>query len=349
LPVISLFTGAGGLDIGFSQAGFTIRVCNDIDADSVKTLKKNEPNVPVLDGDIRKISTKQILDAAGLDVGEAALVIGGPPCQPFSKSGFWNPDRKGLKDPRAGMIGEFVRVVREAKPKAFIMENVHGLQYKMHKQVLDFAMNEFEKAGYTTSYKVVSAADYGVPQKRVRLIVVGSRKGKKFKFPAPSHANTKQATLGGSAKPHVTAGEALSGVNVPKAEKALLQVGGKWGALLPLIPPGDNYLYFTDKRGHPKPIFTWRSKYWSFLLKLDPDEPSWTIQAQPGPYVGPFHWENRRLSVAEIKRIQTFPDDWEFVGGKGSVQKQLGNAVPPLLAKCIAEAVEEQLFDNKGK
>jgi DNA (cytosine-5)-methyltransferase 1 len=114
---------------------------------------------------------------------------------------------------------------------------------------------------------------------------------------------------------------------------------GQWATLLPQVPPGENYLHFTAKRGHPAPIFEWRSRYWSFLLKLHPNRPSPTIQAQPGPSVGPFHWENRRLRVLELKRLFTFPDHFEFVGSRASVQAQIGNAVPPLLAERVAAAL----------
>jgi DNA (cytosine-5)-methyltransferase 1 len=138
----------------------------------------------------------------------------------------------------------------------------------------------------------------------------------------------------------VTAGEALAGlVTEPEPQES---VAGQWGHLLPDVPPGDNYLFYTAKRGHPDPVFKWRSRYWSFLLKLDPDRPSPTIQAQPGPYVGPFHWENRRLRVGEMKRLFTFPDDFELVGRRSSVQAQLGNSVPPRLAEQVVAAVRAQ-------
>jgi DNA (cytosine-5)-methyltransferase 1 len=126
----------------------------------------------------------------------------------------------------------------------------------------------------------------------------------------------------------------------PEPEEA---VRGKWGYLLPDIPPGDNYLYFTAERGHPEPLFTWRSRYWSFLLKLSPDRPAPTIQAQPGPNVGPFHWENRRLRVPELQRLFTYPDDLAFVGRRASIQAQIGNSVPPLLARRVAEKVAESI------
>jgi DNA (cytosine-5)-methyltransferase 1 len=116
-------------------------------------------------------------------------------------------------------------------------------------------------------------------------------------------------------------------------------VRGKWAHLLPEVPPGDNYLHFTAERGHANPIFKWRSRYWSFLLKLDPSRPSPTIQAHPGPNVGPLHWDNRRLRVPELKRLFTFPDEFEFVGRRASVQAQIGNSVAPQLAQRVAEDV----------
>lgn len=139
----------------------------------------------------------------------------------------------------------------------------------------------------------------------------------------------------------MTAGEALAGlVTASEPEET---VRGRWGHLLADIPPGENYLFYTAERGHSDPVFEWRSRYWSFLLKLSPDRPSPTIQAQPGPNVGPFHWENRRLRVPELRRLFTFPDDFTFVGRRASVQAQVGNAVPPLLARqvagCVAQAI----------
>jgi DNA (cytosine-5)-methyltransferase 1 len=142
-------------------------------------------------------------------------------------------------------------------------------------------------------------------------------------------------------RPHVTTGQALEGVVAPPEPSEIVR--GKWGHLLPGIPPGDNYLHYTSERGHPDPIFEWRSRYWSFLLKLDPERPAPTIQAQPGPNVGPFHWENRRLRIPELQRLFTYPDNFEFVGRRNSVQAQIGNSVPPLLAQRVAEQVANVL------
>jgi DNA (cytosine-5)-methyltransferase 1 len=121
---------------------------------------------------------------------------------------------------------------------------------------------------------------------------------------------------------------------------------GKWAALLPSIPEGENYLFHTD-RGGGKPLFGWRRRYWSFLLKLAKNRPSWTIQAQPGPAIGPFHWENRRLSTRELCRLQTFPDNVCICGGRTSIQRQLGNAVPSLLAEVIAREIAVQLLGKR--
>lgn len=186
---------------------------------------------------------------------------------------------------------------------------------------------------------MLNAADHGVPQARPRLFVVGCRKREKLpELPEPTHhGEWERRKVVGGPLPHMTTGEALDGlITEPEPEEV---VRGRWGHLLPEIPPGQNYLHFTEERGHPSPIFEWRSRYWSFLLKLDPAKPSATIQAHPGPNVGPFHWDGRRLRVGELRRLFTFPDDFSFAGRRASVQAQVGNSVPPLLARRVAEAV----------
>src|SRR5204863_481341 len=183
------------------------------------------------------------------------------------------------------------------------------------------------EAGYQCQRAVLNAADFGVPQLRPRLFIVGTPKGTACpQLPGPTHGGTwERRKTGFAGLPHVTSGEALTGVeSTPERGEV---VRGKWAALLPAVPPGDNYLTFTAERGYPEPIFEWRSRYWSFLLKLDPDAPSPTIQARPGPNVGPFHWDSRRLRVPEVKRLFTFPDDFVLVGSRASVQAQLGNSV----------------------
>lgn len=348
--VISLFSGAGGLDAGLKKAGYEIRVALDFDHDSCETLRRNYKGTVVIESDIQKITTEELLNKANCEPGDVDLLVGGPPCQPFSKSAFWNGS-KGLNDPRAITLHEYIRILKEVKPRAFILENVFGLAYKNNKDAFDFLKEGFKKLGYRINFKVINAADYGVPQIRQRLIILGSR-NKLLDFPKQTHSSrptVSSPTLFEASTNfpnHISAKAAFSGLETLSSKdlKSDLKVNGKWGHLLPNIPPGDNYLFYTEKRGHKNPLFEWRSRYWTFLLKLSPEKPSWTIQAQPGPYVGPFHWENRRLTFEEMKRIQTFPDEYEFYGKRSSIQKQIGNAVPSLLAQRLGEAVKEQLF-----
>jgi DNA (cytosine-5)-methyltransferase 1 len=333
LPIISLFTGAAGLDLGLEQAGFSIRVCVEHDQDRCKTLKVNRPRWKVIRNDIEQISTEEILNKAGLKVEEAALVSAGPPCQPFSKSAFWaRSGRESIStDSRSRLLGECVRVISEARPRAYVIENVFGLAYRTASPILESSISRLKGEGYSCSWRVLNAADYGVPQKRQRIFIIGARDGRELEFPEPTT----------SREAYMTVGEAIGDLDEGAVSDE--KVGGKWGHLLPLIPPGSNYLHFTRRRKHSNPIFRWRSRYWSFLLKLSPSKPSWTIQARPGPYTGPFHWNNRRLRISELKRIQTFPDQWHFWGDEKSIVAQIGDSVPPLLSRRIGEAIMLQL------
>lgn len=343
---ISLFSGAGGLDLGVEAAGFQVAAAVEVDADAANTLEKNFSGLrtEVIRRDIFTVPTRELLRAAGLK-GRARpdLLVGGPPCTPFSKSGFWLEWKRAGFDPDASLLQAYTRVLAEARPRAFILENVYALTYKnkASRPAFERLLREIDDAGYACSWGVLNAADYGIPQLRPRLFIVGAPKGCTTPaLPAPTHGGRWERQHSGSwQQPHVTVGEALgNSVTDPEPREV---VGGRWGHLLPEIPPGGNYLHFTAERGHPNPLFEWRSRYWSFLLKLDPKRPSPTIQAQPGPYVGPFHWENRRLRVPELKRLFTFPDDFELAGSRSSIQAQIGNSVPPALAEAVARSVAE--------
>ena len=354
---ISLFSGAGGLDLGVEHAGFTTGAAVEWDDDAAETMEKNAPVhfpelrevlradlYPLATGGEGGIMTKDILCAAGLGSRERPdLLVGGPPCVAFSKSGFWLDWKRDGVDPAASLLQAYTRVLAEARPRYFILENVYALTFnnKASRPAYERLLTEIEAAGYRYRAQVLHAADYGVPQARPRLFIVGTRGRDKLPdLPEPTHhGQWERRQTDGGPLPHVTAGEALAGLTTePEASEV---VKGKWGHLLPEIPPGENYLHFTTERGHPDPIFEWRSRYWSFLLKLDPERPSPTIQAQPGPNVGPFHWDNRRLRVPELRRLFTFPDDFAFVGKRASIQSQLGNSVPPRLAAHVAAKVAE--------
>jgi DNA (cytosine-5)-methyltransferase 1 len=342
---ISLFSGAGGLDLGVEQAGYHVAAAVEMNDDAADTMEKNFHGLasPVVRQSILDVPTRELLRAAGLRGRERPdLLVGGPPCTPFSKSGFWLDWKRAGLDPDASLLQAYTRVLAEARPRAFIFENVYALTYnnKASAPAFERLVREIDGAGYVCSWKVLNAADYGVPQLRPRLFVVGVPKGRRPpELPAPTHGGRweRRSTGGAGERPHVTTGEALAGVvTSPEPEEV---VRGRWGHLLPDVPPGGNYLHYTAKRGYPDPIFEWRSRYWSFLLKLDPARPSPTIQAQPGPNVGPFHWESRRLRIPEMKRLFTFPDDFELVGRRQSVQAQIGNSVPPLLAEAVARSL----------
>lgn len=357
---ISLFSGAGGLDLGVEAAGFSTVAAVEWDEDAADTMEKNAPRFfrdldavlradlyPLATGAPGGVTTRDILRSGGLKGRERPdLLIGGPPCVAFSKSGFWLDWKRDGVDPAASLLQAYTRVLAEARPRHFILENVYALTFdnRASRPAFTRLLTEIESAGYACRWQVFNAADYGVPQARPRLFIVGARKGETLPdLPAPTHHGTWERRRTGetAGRPHVTAGEALAGLTThPEPEEV---VRGRWGHLLPQIPPGENYLHFTAERGHPEPIFEWRSRYWSFLLKLDPAKPSPTIQAQPGPNVGPFHWESRRLRVPELRRLFTFPDDFELVGRRVSVQAQMGNSVPPLLAEQVARAVASAL------
>lgn len=348
--VISLFSGAGGLDLGFEAAGFETRVAVEFDKDAVATLRANRP-WPVFDCDIHQVSSEQLLERAGLRVGEADILIGGPPCQPFSKAGFWSSgETLRLDDKRAGTLGAYLRILRDTLPKCLLIENVPGIAYRGKSEGLDLVketiaqINRDRGVQYSVRVAQLNAADYGVPQTRERLFVVGSREGRPFEFPAPTHYDPSGGlpVLGGD--PYLTAWDAIGDLENDTEDS--LEVQGKWSDLLPSIPEGQNYLWHTD-RGNGLPLFGWRRRFWTFLLKLDKNRPSWTIQAQPGPAVGPFHWKNRRLSARELCRLQTFPEGFQITGNLSSAQKQLGNAVPSALAEVLARAIRKQLLGQE--
>jgi DNA (cytosine-5)-methyltransferase 1 len=330
-----------------------VAVATDYDSPALATLSKNSPGTTTVCADIRRTSTDELLEAACLSVGDAALVIGGPPCTPFSKSGFWLEEKRTSTDPNASLLDEYVRVVRGSRPEAFVLENVQGLTYRTHSAQFERLLAGLRDLGYNPQWKVLLAADYGVPQLRRRVFVVGRRDGKRFVFPPSTHSgwSERDRIVDPTKLPYVTTRQALSDLlpGTPEGEEV---VEGEFAELAAEVPPGQNYLWHTP-RYEGRNFFKWRSRYWTFLLRLDPDRPSTTLQAQPGPWVGPFHWENvrnaggeqraRRLRVPEMLRIMTFPDDFIVVGSRADAQRQLGNAVPVDLGKVVIRALLEQL------
>ncbi|VFA93885.1 Modification methylase HaeIII [Nocardia farcinica] len=331
---LSLFSGAGGLDLGLEAAGIETIGCIEIESVARRTLAANRPGWMTLDYDDvmeagNRLTPRQVgLRRRGLD-----LIVGGPPCQPFSKAAQWNPNsRRGMEDGRAEPVHGLLNLVERFLPKAVLIENVVGyVQGPANARIVLeeglAGINARNGTKYRFDIAILNAADFGVPQNRQRAILVARRDGRKFKFPEATHAEAP-----------ITAWDALH--DLPALEWSPRP--DAWTELLPCIPEGSNYLHLTARGGGPE-LFGWRTRYWSFLLKLARDRPSWTLPASPGPNTGPFHWDNRPLSVRERMRLQSFPDDWVFCGTDREQVRMSGNATPPALAEIIGRALVDQL------
>lgn len=249
--LISLFSGCGGLDLGFRKAGFHALVATDVWDVACGSLEKNNVADKVICEDIRKIQFNSYN-------GNVDVVIGGPPCPPYSQTRHYLVDKVGgFQDEKAGFaVPEFFRAIAEIQPKAFLFENVDGFTFKTYKEPMDFVKAKAEELGYNITYRVVNAANYGVPQTRKRFICVGLKKGiGTFLFPMETYSETGKD----GKKKWVTCGDVISDMDNITAEESNQRPGSKDYNLLTEIPPGDNYLYFTEKRGYPTPIFKWKS------------------------------------------------------------------------------------------
>ncbi|MEI1373720.1 DNA cytosine methyltransferase [Nostoc sp. UHCC 0926] len=369
---ISLFTGAGGLDIGIEQAGFRVVSVVEKDPDAAKTIAFNRPHLnSAVARDIQNITAQNLLEEGGyvinlgrpLRIGEVDLVTGGPPCQPFSTAG----KRGSVMDPRGSLFMDFIRIVEQVQPRFFVMENVKGLlsapiRHRPHLErgtgyapleldemqgsALEIVLEEIKRLGYQVIYKVMEAADYGVPQNRARVIFIGSRDGESATFPLPTHSKN------GSLLPQWrTLKDALINLEDPQPEYTsysknrlqylkLLKSGQNWRDLPnDLIKEAMGGAY---KSGGGKV---------GFYRRLCWDKPSPTVTTSPYQKATDMcHPEELRpLSVRECARIQTFPDSWIFYGSTASKYRQIGNAVPVLLAQAIGDYLHSLIRQEKPK
>ncbi len=346
--VISLFSGAMGLDIGLQEAGLNVAIGQDLEPACVKTMKANGHNV--LGGDIREIKPETLLEMTGLKVGEPFMICGGPPCQPFSTAG----KRLGINDPRGSLFMDFIRMIDYIKPRFFIMENVKGIVSAPLKHVpaeerdgndpeqqfgtvLDVILSEFNKLGYKTVYGILDAVNYGVPQFRERFILIGSRDNEDIFLPVPTHFQMHQ-------DPNYrwkTVGEAIKDLENEYGECGKLTPERK--KYLHMVPEGGNWKDLPQEvvREAMGGAYESGGGKVGFYRRLNYAQPSPTITTAPAQKATMLCHpiQDRPLSVHEYARIQQFPEEWVFTGTTAAKYKQIGNAVPVGLAKAIGEAV----------
>lgn len=348
LNVIDLFCGCGGFSFGFEEAGYHVTLGLDYDKDAVKTFQLNHPNSKAVCGDITKISTKELLNT--IDT-KTDLVIGGPPCQGFSLTGTRDPN-----DPRNKLYKYYVDVVKQTSPRAFIIENVPGLANLYDGKVKEDIYKTFQKLGYNLNSKVLLASDYGVPQNRERFFIVGLKKELgTFEFPLPTHSgdnkvNCEQAIgdLPALDDGEFFGQEEMTYPSKPKTEyqKMMRKHSNvlfnhvatkhtdevKW--VISQVPQGGNYKDLPPGVGESRKFNEAWTRYHS-------KKPSRTIDTGHRNH---FHYKwNRVPTVRENARLQSFPDHFIFTGSKTSQNKQVGNAVPPLLASVLAVKLKEYL------
>ncbi|MDD0972124.1 MULTISPECIES: DNA cytosine methyltransferase [Pseudomonas] len=338
IKTLSLFSGAGGLDVGFHMAGFKIVACVELEAKYCRSLESNKQRGILFDKDtvVHNLDIRKFDPGLYKDYG-IECIIGGPPCQTFSAAGRRSGGVIGTQDLRGQLYEEYCHILDVIKPRVFVFENVYGLPGANNGEPWRQIVKAFSEHGYDLHAEVIDAADYGVPQHRERLVMVGVKAGD-FKFPMPTHGPDSV-----SGKPLVSVEKAIFDLQIP-GEKPSAGLGGLYGHLLPDVPEGLNYAYFTAEMGHPEPVFAWRSKFHDLLYKVNRHEPCRTLKASPGKFTGPFHWNSRHFTVDELKRLQSFPDEYIIEGSYGQCVEQIGNSVPPRLAYCIAMSVKEQIF-----
>ena len=334
---LSLFAGIGGFEVGMSPCGFTFTNTLEWDENCCETLNANKDLTGALEEIIKPVDITKT-KAKDFSAEKVDYIVGGPPCQSFSAAGRRAGGVAGTSDTRGTLFWYYCQYVKHFQPKAFVFENVRGILSSKRGEDFKVICASFEKVGYNLYWRVLNAADYGVPQQRERVFLVGVRRdlGIEFKFPRPTHGLDSIDQT-----PYITVREAIADITDENEE--VPPYGGKYGDLLPDIPAGENYRFYTEEMGHPNPLFAWRSKFSNFLYKVDPDDICKTIIAYQGRYDGPFHWHNRKCTVEELKRMQGFPKNFKIPQSYAEGVKQIGNSVCPPVAYQIGRALRYQI------
>ena len=368
LNVIDLFSGCGGMSLGFKWAGFNSILATDIDENAIKTFSHNFPNVPTLNGDLREIKKNKFDKLIGDK--QVDVVVGGPPCQGFSLA---NKRRNTIKnDPRNELFYDFVRVVEWYKPKAFVMENVKGLLSMKDSQVIKVIMQSFSDIGYNAMYKVLKASDYGVPQDRERVFIIGYKQDLNYEIEFPVKKISEPITVEEAISdlPKINSGEGKESTKYTSKQKNIYQTFMRLNSDKVLnhvamrhsqrvverfkaIKTGKKLIDVWETHGavqRGNPDKKSKIKFSQNNFRVYPNKPAPTVAASfQSNFIHPFL--NRNFTAREGARLQSFPDSFEFKGmrtkmswEKGLSQyQQIGNAVPPLLAKAIAEEIYKKI------
>ena len=369
---ISLFAGAGGCSLGFQQAGFDVRFATDIDRDAMESYRRNFAEKPCEVADVRDLGPELLLDKVGLRAGELDILLGGPPCQGFSSAGM-----KSGEDPRNSLVRHYVRLLEGIRPKWFVMENVEGLLTNDGGLHVRDAVEAFLGAGYSVNLEKVYAQGYGVPQRRKRVLIVGNRIGHDFVFPEAvsqfsgnifRKGEVTFSTATSDLPPATTdVGKPLSHVGPPQNELQTYLRGDAKTVTDHFSPtlseiqlervrglsPGQTMKDLPERLQHESfrrrafrrvmdgtPVER-RGGAPSGLKRFFSDEPSLTItSAATREFVHPT--EDRLLTLRECARLQTFPDSFVFAGSSASRIQQIGNAIPPILARTVAEHIAKE-------
>ena len=355
---ISLFSGAMGLDLGFMAAGFNLRLANDLSKKSKETIEANLPSLPFIFKDIKEVKSTEILFKANLSRGKVDVLVGGPPCQPFSTAG----KRLGFNDPRSSPLKEFIRVIKDIQPNFFVMEEVTGIlssrlrhvpiternkeitnEEEKRGSLFKTVLEMLESTGYNFTYGILNAADFGAPQIRNRIIFIGSKKNKS-KLPEPTHTNSFQDNLfNKKLTPWNSFWDATIDLQKEEDEGEGLLLSKNGIKYMDFIPPGGNWRHLPKelvKEAMGNAYFSGGGKM-GFYRRIAWDEPSPTVVTTPiqkGTML--FHPElNRPLNIKEYKRIQGFPDDWKLIGTIAEKYCLIGDAVPVYLSYAIAKEI----------
>lgn len=318
--ILSLFSGCGGLDLGFHMAGYETVWANDFSHWACESFKKNLGDV-IIEGDIEQIDPK---DAS---IPDCDIILGGFPCQDFSM--IWK--QPGLDGERGNLYKSFLRFVHAKQPKVFVAENVKGLLTANKKKAIQQIIADFENCGYYVQAKLYNFAEFGVPQFRERVLIVGIRLDTGFDFhhPSPTHGTSNDL------KPFVTAGQVMQNIPEWATNQEYMNISDKTREMLKLIPEGGN---FTDiPKDHPLYV---KGMISHVYRRMHRNEPSKTIIAAGGGGTWGYHYpEPRPFTNRERARLQSFPDDFEFVGSNTEVRRQIGNAVPPVGVVDLAKSI----------